>query len=73
MANSVDLDQMPHSVASDLGLHCLQWPICPNTKEHYGIPVIWSYKSYLSIAAVKYIQWTIIYTVPHVLCEIFHF
>ena len=22
-ANSVDLDQMPHSVASDLGQHCL--------------------------------------------------
>ena len=22
-ANSVDPDQMPHSVASDLGLHCL--------------------------------------------------
>ena len=22
-ANSVDTDQMPHSVASDLGLHCL--------------------------------------------------
>ena len=21
-ANSADLDQMPHSVASDLGLHC---------------------------------------------------
>ena len=28
MANSVDPDQMPHSVASDLGLHCLQRPIC---------------------------------------------
>ena len=31
MANSVDPDQMPHSAASDLGLHCLQRPICPNT------------------------------------------
>ena len=31
MANSVDPDQMLHSAASDLGLHCLQWPICPNT------------------------------------------
>ena len=30
MANSVDPDQMPHSLASDLGLHCLQRPICPN-------------------------------------------
>ena len=31
MANSVDPDQMPHSVASHLGLHCLQRPICPHT------------------------------------------
>ena len=23
LANNVDPDQMPHSVASDLGLHCL--------------------------------------------------
>ena len=28
MANSVDPDQMPHSAASDLGLHCLQRPVC---------------------------------------------
>ena len=27
MANSVNPDQTPHSVASDLGLHCLQRPI----------------------------------------------
>ena len=27
-ANSVDSDQMSHSVASDLGLHCLLRPIC---------------------------------------------
>ena len=31
MTNSVDPDQMLHSAASDLGLHCLQRPICPNT------------------------------------------
>ena len=31
MVNSVDPDKMPHSVVSDLGLHCLQRPICPNT------------------------------------------
>ena len=31
MANSVDPDQMLHSAASDLGLHCLQRPNCPNT------------------------------------------
>ena len=29
MANSVDLDQMPCTVGSDLGLHYLQRPICP--------------------------------------------
>ena len=27
MANSVDPDQMPHSVASDPGLHCLLRPV----------------------------------------------
>ena len=37
MANSVDPDQTPHSVASDLGLHCLHWPICPNTWGYYSI------------------------------------
>ena len=26
-ANSVNSDQMPHSVASDLGLHCLPMPL----------------------------------------------
>ena len=31
MANSVDPDQMPHSAASNLGLQCMQRPICPNT------------------------------------------
>ena len=31
IANSVDPDQMPLAAASDLGLHCLQRPICPNT------------------------------------------
>ena len=29
MAKSVHPDQMPHSAASDLGLRCLQRPICP--------------------------------------------
>ena len=37
MANSVDPDQMPHSVASDLGLHCLLRPVCPITKDYYGM------------------------------------
>ena len=30
MAKSVDPDKMLLFVASDLGLHCLQRPICPN-------------------------------------------
>ena len=33
MADSVDPDQMPHYVESDLELHCLLIPICPNTKD----------------------------------------
>ena len=35
MANSVDPDQMPHSAASVLGLHCLLRPVCPNTYGKY--------------------------------------
>ena len=31
MYGSVDPDQMPQNVASDLGLHCLQMPLCSNT------------------------------------------
>ena len=31
-ANSVDPDQMPHSAASDLGLHCL--PLIQETFKH---------------------------------------
>ena len=34
MANSLDLDQTPRSVASDLGLHCLQRPIRIITKVY---------------------------------------
>ena len=29
MANSVDPDKTPHSVASHMGLHCLLRPVCP--------------------------------------------
>ena len=36
MANSVDLDQTSCSAASDLGLHCLQSPICPKTVGYYS-------------------------------------
>ena len=27
---------MPHSAASDLGLHCLTSPVCSNTQSKYG-------------------------------------
>ena len=40
MANSVDPDQTPRSAASDLDLHCLQRPICPNTSAYHGISMI---------------------------------
>ena len=34
---SVDPDQTPRSAASDLDLHCLLRPVCPNTYESiYG-------------------------------------
>ena len=36
MANSVDPAQMLHYTASDLGLHCLLRPVCPNAKSRYG-------------------------------------
>ena len=36
MANRADPDQMSHSVASDLGLHCLLGPDYPNTLGKYG-------------------------------------
>ena len=44
MANSVDPDQMPHSVASDLGLHCLLRPVYPNTKARYGNILEWGFE-----------------------------
>ena len=30
VTDSVDPDQTPSSAASDLGLHCLLRPLCPN-------------------------------------------
>ena len=36
VANSVDSDEMPHSAASHLGLHCLLRPVCPNTYGKNG-------------------------------------
>ena len=38
MTNSVDPDQMLHSVASDLDLHNLLRSVSPNTKSKYGKP-----------------------------------
>ena len=40
IANSVDPDQTPHSAASDLGLYCLQRPICPNTLGYYVCVIV---------------------------------
>ena len=36
MAESLDLDQMPHCMLSDLSLHCLLRPVCLNTYSKYG-------------------------------------
>ena len=38
--NSVDPDQMPQDVASDLVLHCLLWLVGPNTLGYNGKTVI---------------------------------
>ena len=47
MCCSVDPDQMPHSATSDLRLHCLQRPICPNTYGYYGITK--SYEKFIQL------------------------
>ena len=36
VANSVNPDETPRSAASNLGLHCLLWHVCPNTYGKYG-------------------------------------
>ena len=36
MVNSVDPDQTPRSVVSDLGLLYLPIPVCPNNQGKYG-------------------------------------
>ena len=33
---TVDPDQMTHFAVSDLSLHCLLRPVCPNTYGYYG-------------------------------------
>ena len=44
MANSIDCDQMLHSAAFDLGVHCLLKPVCQNSKGKYGRPSLRYYK-----------------------------
>ena len=36
VANSEDPEQMQLNTASDLGLHYLPRPVCPNTKAEYS-------------------------------------
>ena len=43
MANSIDPDQMPHSVASDLSLHYLLRPACLNAEGEYGMQRMTAY------------------------------
>ena len=52
MANSVDPDQMLHYAVSDLGLLCLQRPICPNTQGYYGTIIF-------IILSAKYMLWVL--------------
>ena len=52
MANSVDPDQMPHSVASDLGLHYLQSSICLNTSGYYGTVMTMSNNSHTALLLI---------------------
>ena len=37
VAHNGDPDEMPHSVASNLGLHSLLWPVYPITYGKYSI------------------------------------
>ena len=54
MANRVDPDQMLHSVASDLGLHCLLRPGCPILRENMvGSLHIVFLVNILSLLAIK--------------------
>ena len=51
VAISVDPDEMLHSAASHLGLHCLLRPVCPNTYGKYGITLVWNnrFSQYMAI------------------------
>ena len=57
MANIVDPDEMQHTAASHLVLHCLLRPVCPNTYSKYGSsrylgPVVQSIVSLTSLLRV---------------------
>ena len=54
MANSVDLDEMPHFAESHLGLHCLLRPVCPNIYSKYGSPDVWGIQ--INILTAQYIN-----------------
>ena len=45
VANSVDIDQMPHSAVSDLGLHCLHQSVYPNTISKNTIVCLMKFES----------------------------
>ena len=49
MANSVDPDQMLHSAAPDLSLHCLHRPVCPVSKGYYGNQILLTCLQYVLI------------------------
>ena len=58
MANSVDPDQLLHSAASDLGLHCLLKPVCPIFKVIMvptGIISAFCTKMYLMSTCMNYL------------------
>ena len=44
LANSVDSDQTPHTVASDLGLHCLL-KIFKGSQDYNGFKPVYIYKT----------------------------
>ena len=56
MSDSLDPDQMPHSAASDLGLHCLLKPVCPNTWDYYGTPSFWTSLNFFNTIIVLKFQ-----------------
>ena len=47
-AKSVDPDQMPHSVASDLGLHCLQMSILWDARHKWVKKAVFVSETFLS-------------------------